>query len=267
MAIGAPKGSGEASNLDVAIGTLRRCLQMASTSSAPQKPVQNVVKDSPAIATVKQILKNTAELEERSSWPHCQHFLSADEPKVVKQQAKHIKIIPYKDETQIGDIMRLITKDLSEPYSIYTYRYFIHQWPELCYLAYDTETEAYVGAIVCKLDYNNKERRQGYVAMLAVDEGCRRLGVGTTLVRRAIESMQVQGCDEVCLETEVSNKNSQRLYSNLGFIPEKRLIRYYLNGGDAYRLKLYFTPPSMNSVINRRSSQITIDDRCSVSSE
>ena len=49
--------------------------------------------------------------------------------------------------------------------------------------AYDTETEAYVGAIVCKLDYNNKERRQGYVAMLAVDESCRRLGVGENVFK------------------------------------------------------------------------------------
>lgn len=41
---------------------------------------------------------------------------------------------PYKDETQIGNIMSIITKDLSEPYSIYTYRYFINNWPELCIL-------------------------------------------------------------------------------------------------------------------------------------
>lgn len=40
----------------------------------------------------------------------------------------------YKDESQMPAIMHLITKDLSEPYSIYTYRYFIHNWPHLCYL-------------------------------------------------------------------------------------------------------------------------------------
>lgn len=40
----------------------------------------------------------------------------------------------YKDETQMSAIMQLITKDLSEPYSIYTYRYFIHNWPQLCFL-------------------------------------------------------------------------------------------------------------------------------------
>ncbi|VDK79785.1 unnamed protein product [Cylicostephanus goldi] len=38
--------------------------------------------------------------------------------------------------------------------------------------------------------------------------------------------MEAQGCDEVVLETEVTNVNAQRLYSNLGFIREKRLVRY-----------------------------------------
>lgn len=37
-----------------------------------------------------------------------------------------IRYVRYESELQMPDIMRLITKDLSEPYSIYTYRYFIH---------------------------------------------------------------------------------------------------------------------------------------------
>lgn len=45
-----------------------------------------------------------------------------------------IEYVVYKSELQMPDIMRLITKDLSEPYSIYTYRYFIHNWPKLCFL-------------------------------------------------------------------------------------------------------------------------------------
>lgn len=45
-----------------------------------------------------------------------------------------IEYVNYRDETQMPDIMRLIQKDLSEPYSIYTYRYFIHNWPQLCFL-------------------------------------------------------------------------------------------------------------------------------------
>jgi hypothetical protein len=49
-------------------------------------------------------------------------------------QVNGIDYVQYKDETQMPLIMNLITKDLSEPYSIYTYRYFIHNWPGLCFL-------------------------------------------------------------------------------------------------------------------------------------
>ena len=40
----------------------------------------------------------------------------------------------YADETQLPAIMALIGADLSEPYSIYTYRYFINNWPRLCHV-------------------------------------------------------------------------------------------------------------------------------------
>ena len=43
------------------------------------------------------------------------------------------------------------------------------------------------------------------------------------------------------LETEVTNIASLRLYENLGFIRDKRLQCYYLNGNDAFKLKLYLT--------------------------
>ena len=45
-----------------------------------------------------------------------------------------ISYVVYESELQMPDIMRLIQKDLSEPYSIYTYRYFIHNWPHLCFM-------------------------------------------------------------------------------------------------------------------------------------
>lgn len=45
-----------------------------------------------------------------------------------------ISYLVYESELQMPDIMRLIQKDLSEPYSIYTYRYFIHNWPHLCFM-------------------------------------------------------------------------------------------------------------------------------------
>lgn len=91
----------------------------------------------------------------------------------------------YESELQMPDIMRLIQKDLSEPYSIYTYRYFIHNWPKLCFLAMHGTT--CVGAIVCKLDIHRQQSKRGYIAMLAVDKDYRKLKIGTNLVAKAIQ--------------------------------------------------------------------------------
>ncbi|XP_050540630.1 N-alpha-acetyltransferase 30-like [Daktulosphaira vitifoliae] len=152
------------------------------------------------------------------------------------KQSDDVEYICYKNEQQMKDIMHLIQKDLSEPYSIYTYRYFIHNWPKLCFLAMDRGK--CVGAIVCKLDVHRKVRR-GYIAMLAVDENYRKKHIGSNLVLNAIEAMVNDGADEVVLETEITNKPALRLYENLGFVRDKRLFCYYLNGVDALRLKLW----------------------------
>jgi len=148
-----------------------------------------------------------------------------------------VKYAVYENELQMPDIMKLIQKDLSEPYSIYTYRYFIHNWPHLCYMA--RVNGECVGAIVCKLDFHKKVVKRGYIAMLAVDSGHRKRKIGSTLVKRAIDAMIAEEADEVVLETEITNKPALRLYENLGFVRDKRLFRYYLNGVDALRLKLW----------------------------
>lgn len=43
---------------------------------------------------------------------------------------------------------------------------------------------------------------------------------------------------QVVLETEYDNAAALSLYESLGFIREKRLFRFYLNGKDAFRLVL-----------------------------
>ncbi|XP_060772092.1 N-alpha-acetyltransferase 30-like isoform X2 [Neoarius graeffei] len=148
-------------------------------------------------------------------------------PATEPNQSQDVVYVHYESELQMPGIMRLITKDLSEPYSIYTYRYFIHNWPQLCFLA--MVQEVCVGAIVCKLDMHKKLFRRGYIAMLAVDSKHRRKNIGTNLVKKAIYAMVEGDCDEVVLETEITNKSALKLYENLGFVRDKRLFRYYLN--------------------------------------
>lgn len=169
--------------------------------------------------------------------------ISAESLQIITQLplANFVSYVPYDSELQMPDIMRLMKADLSEPYSIYTYRYFIHNWPRLCILA--CCDERYVGAIVCKLELHHFTTRRGYIAMLAVDKEYRKRKIGSTLVKRTIQQMVTDGCDEVVLETEVTNQAALSLYENLGFVRDKYLHQYYLNGVDAYRLKLWLKDP------------------------
>lgn len=41
-----------------------------------------------------------------------------------------------KEEEYLPSIRQLISKDLSEPYSIYVYRYFLYQWSDLCFMVH-----------------------------------------------------------------------------------------------------------------------------------
>ena len=185
----------------------------------------------------------------------------------------------YADENDLPIIMDLVASELSEPYSIFTYRYFIASWPGLCWMAYSGGK--CVGAIVCKLD-DHRGVFRGYIAMLVVTKvrarGChpqwwlarcsasrarpcggmpssltrsrhrgrraaraqafRKYGIGTELVKRSLNVMREAGADECVLEAEVTNRGALALYQQLGFIRDKFLIRYYLNGVDAFRLKL-----------------------------
>ncbi|KAL7732763.1 hypothetical protein ACLKA6_005906 [Drosophila palustris] len=152
-----------------------------------------------------------------------------------KQLPPEISYTIFSKESELKDIQGLIDKELSEPYSIYTYRYFVYNWPQLCIFA--RHRDRYVGVIVCKMESLGCIL-QGYIAMLAVDPAYRLLKIGTTLVEKAIDVMILDNADEIVLETELTNKAALRLYDSLGFIREKRLVRYYMNGVDALRLKL-----------------------------
>lgn len=73
----------------------------------------------------------------------------------------------------------------------------------------------------------------------------------------ALAAMIQKGADEVrldifngangykiCLETETTNQAAMSLYENMGFIRYKRLHRYYLNAGDAFRFILPIKHPN-----------------------
>ena len=60
----------------------------------------------------------------------------------------------YSSESQLNEMKSMIDAELSEPYSIFTYRYFLYSWPQLTILviltqAYDNNQM--IGVIVAKV--------------------------------------------------------------------------------------------------------------------
>lgn len=167
--------------------------------------------------------------------------------KLIQTQPANISYIQYDislESKYLPQMRALISKDLSEPYSIYVYRYFLYQWPELCFFAIDTTTPAcdLVAVVICKLEPHRGGPLRGYIAMLATKELYRGKGLARSLVSKAIDLMTMKDADEIALETEESNTAAMKLYESLGFLRSKKLHRYYLNGSSAYRLLLYLKP-------------------------
>ncbi|KAF4376378.1 hypothetical protein F8388_012051 [Cannabis sativa] len=166
-----------------------------------------------------------------------------EEEENLKFQASEIEYVSYGGEHHLPLIMGLVDSELSEPYSIFTYRYFVYLWPQLSFLAF--HRGKCVGTVVCKMGEHRNTFR-GYIAMLVVIKPYRGRGIATELVTRSIQVMMESGCEEVTLEAEVTNKGALALYGGLGFVRAKRLFRYYLNGVDAFRLKLLFPSPLLH---------------------
>ncbi|ETO28354.1 hypothetical protein RFI_08778 [Reticulomyxa filosa] len=148
----------------------------------------------------------------------------------------------YKGEEDMHLIQELCAANLSEPYSVFTYRYFVNNWPKLTYFAVSTKVNKCVGLIICRL----RERRNiksGYIAMLVVDKAHRKKGIGNKLVTLCVDAMKADNAYEIVLETEIDNWNALKLYEKLGFVRSRKFRCYYMNGNDAYRLVLNLQMP------------------------
>ena len=54
-----------------------------------------------------------------------------------QEQAQQLRYVQYdsaRETEYVAKMRTLISKDLSEPYSIYVYRYFLYQWGDLSFM-------------------------------------------------------------------------------------------------------------------------------------
>lgn len=52
----------------------------------------------------------------------------------LPSELKYMQYTHSLEAQYLPSIRALISKDLSEPYSIYVYRYFLYQWSHLCFM-------------------------------------------------------------------------------------------------------------------------------------
>ena len=153
-------------------------------------------------------------------------------------------------EALLPSLKALIAASLSEPYTLWTFRYFVMGWPELCFIARGPGGEL-AGAVIGKAEPHVRKGGEqpvegapppplrGYVGMLAVGDGYRRRGLGRDLACASLGAMAAGGVTEIVMEAEVDNGVALALYESLGFVRDKLLGRYYLSAGDAVRLKAW----------------------------
>lgn len=152
-----------------------------------------------------------------------------------------ISYVKFPGEEIIGDIMELMGKNLSEPYPIFTYRYFLQNWPDLCIMAFD-KNGVFVGGIIGSVEKTSKNKEKGYIAMIAIKDEYRGKKIAKRIVDLFINRIATHyKLGEIYLETEIDNVNALSLYESVGFLRVRINSNYYLNAKSAYRLK-YWTP-------------------------
>lgn len=84
-----------------------------------------------------------------SNSPHPLHFKTHGSHRMAELETRdkgkaaelpaELRYIQYEhalEKKYLPSIRALIAKDLSEPYSIYVYRYFLYQWGDLCFMVF-----------------------------------------------------------------------------------------------------------------------------------
>lgn len=137
----------------------------------------------------------------------------------------------FRVEDKVETLQKMIEVELSEPYSIYLYRHFAIDYPELTIVA--EHNGQIVGCILGKFEDRMRGTgrkpadepvmeeetatitgRRGYIAMIAVLPTYRKKNIGKKLVQLFIEESRNNNCDYVQLETEICNIGALRLYES-----------------------------------------------------
>jgi len=135
---------------------------------------------------------------------------------------------------------------LPENYQMKYYFYHILSWPQLLYVAEDSNKKI-VGYVLAKMEEDAPEVH-GHITSLAVLRSHRKMGLAAKLMSAAQDAMQDTFMAEyVSLHVRKSNRAAFSLYTNtLKFQINDIEAKYYADSEDAYDMRKYF-PRSKNA--------------------
>lgn len=113
-----------------------------------------------------------------------------------------------------------------------------------------------IGYIMCRIErgvssYGRLPVKKGHIVSVAVMPESRRQGVGSDLVKAAMDNMSIYGAAECFLEVRRSNEAAVSIYENLAFEIKRVLKGYYRDGEDAYLMTKKLEPqPGAEAVVN-----------------
>ena len=140
--------------------------------------------------------------------------------------------------SDLAEICAIEDTAFTEPYPRSLLEQLVRECSQSFFVA-TNDAEQILGYCVCTIS-----GRSAHLISIAVDSNLRRKGLGTTLLRRAIESLTAIGVHELWLEVKTDNLEAIGLYRNFGFKTEGLLKAYYSDGSDALRMNLILRPPN-----------------------
>jgi ribosomal-protein-alanine N-acetyltransferase len=140
----------------------------------------------------------------------------------------------------IPEVIRINEVVLPENYPYYFYELLYRNYPKAFFVA--KVDNKIVGYIMCRVEHSfrvsgiiPKFSKVGHVVSIGVLPDYRRLGIGSELMNRAMETLKnIYKCSEVYLEVRVSNEAAINFYDRLGFKIDRVIKHYYKDGEDAY---------------------------------
>lgn len=153
---------------------------------------------------------------------------------LMQEKSLRLRKITLSDIAAVQEIER---NSFPDPWTRETLEDAIISFSDTVFIA-ESSGEIY-GYIICGIE-DTGEDCFGHICSLAVRPDMRKMGIGTTLVKRAERAAIMDKATAMQLEVRVSNTEAIRFYTKLGYEPVFHICGYYADTEDAIVMMKWF---------------------------